>query len=141
MKGIINIIEVLITGMILLFAFVHFFPRYMIRSEWNNILLTVKVRDTIQTVDNLNNTFVFATDTDEFNDFMGDVFLPEYTGAVIWWKHIDQVDGDNFMSEQGITNDPVPYFNEGYKETLVDVVNTTSGYHVYSFTLGLGYPY
>jgi hypothetical protein len=141
MKGLINIIEVMITGIILLLAFLHFFPRYLVKSEWNNVLLTIKVKDSIQTIDNLNKTFIFAKDSSEFDDFMGDVFLPEYTGAVIWWKEINQVDGDNFMSEQGITNTQIPYFTEGYKETIVDVVNTTSGYHVYSFTLGLGYPY
>lgn len=141
MKGIIDMIEVLITGIVLLLAFVHFFPRYVIESKWNSLLLTVKVRDTIQTVDNLNKTFEFAKDTSKFEDFMDNIFLPEATGVMIYWKQIEQVEGDTLMSEEGITNDPIPYFSEAYKETIVDVVNTTSGYHVYSFTLGLGYPY
>lgn len=141
MKGVISMIEVLITGTILLLAFMHFFPKYLIQSKWDNVLLVVKVRDTIQTIDNLNKTFEFAKDSNEFEDFMDSIFPPEFTGAMIWWKQIEQVEGDNFMSEEGITNDPIPYFTEGHKKTIVDVVNTTSGYHVYSFTLGLGYVY
>ena len=142
MKGIIDMIEVLITGIVLLLAFVHFFPKYLIQSEWDSVLLTVKVRDTIQTIDNLNKTFEFAKDSSKFEDFMNSIFLPEISGAMIWWKQIEQSENDpNFMSAEGITNGPIPYFTEGHKEAIVDVVNTTSGYHVYSFTLGLGYPY
>jgi len=139
MKGVISMIEVMITGIVLLLAFVHFFPKYLIQSKWDNVLLTVKVRDTIQTIDNLNKTFEFAKDSTEFEDFMNRIFPPEITGAMIWWKQIDGE--DQFLQDEGITNDPLPYFTEGHKETIVDVVNTTTGYHVYSFTLGLGYPY
>jgi len=103
-------------------------------------LLHTKVMDTLNTIDNLNKTYEFATNSNEFNEFMGSVFQPEATGGVVvWWKLVDGLD---------VTNEPIPYFASGYKESIVDVVNTTDGgcpdnncYKVYSFTLGLGYPF
>jgi hypothetical protein len=134
MKGVMSIIEVMITGLILLIAFLHFFPQYTIRSKWNPALLNVKVRDTIKTIDRLNKTYEFATDLNKFDNFMNSVFLPEETGEVtVWWRNV-----------YGIAAPPgsTPYFTEGYREAMVDVYNTTTnGYHVYSFTLGLGYPF
>jgi len=139
MKGLMSIIEVLITGMILFIAFLHFFPQYVIRTRWDGILLHVKVMDTLNTIDRLNKTYEFATDSDAFDEFMNSAFKPEATGGIIiWWK---QVEPEQFRSEQGIVNEPLPYFTRGYKESIVDVVNTTSGYRVYSLTLGLGYPF
>jgi hypothetical protein len=134
MKGIMSVIEVMITGLILFVAFLHFFPQYVIKSKWDKALLVIKVRDTINTIDRLNKTYDFSISNDEFNAFMNRTFLPEKTGGVVvWWKVV--------------TNNPqaqtyqTPYFTEGYKESIVDVYNITDGYHVYSFTIGLGYPY
>jgi len=139
MKGLMSIIEVLITGMILFVAFLHFFPQYVIRTRWDGVLLHVKVMDTLNTIDRLNKTYEFATDSDEFNDFMNSAFKPEATGGVVvWWK---DVSGDIEIHES------IPYFTRGYKGSIVDVVNTTDDctdgncYKVYSFTLGLGYPF
>jgi len=139
MKGLMSIIEVLITGMILFVAFLHFFPQYMIRTKWDGVLLHVKVMDTLNTIDRLNKTYNFTTKPNNFDGFMDSAFKPEATGGVlVWWK---QIEPEQFRIEQGIVNEPIPYFTSGYKEAIVDVVNTTSGYRVYSFTLGLGYPY
>lgn len=134
MKGVMSIIEVMITGLILLIAFLHFFPQYTIKSKWNSALLSVKVRDTIKTIDRLNETYEFATDLNKFDNFMNSVFLPEETGEVtVWWRNINGISA---------SIDTTPYFTEGYREAMVDVYNTTTnGYHVYSFTLGLGYPF
>jgi hypothetical protein len=139
MKGLMSIIEVLLTGMILFVAFLHFFPQYVIRTKWDSIALQVKVRDTLNTIDVMNKTYELATNKDKFEVFMNSTFKPEQTGGVVvWWKDINGL---------GATNEPVPYFTKGYKEDIVDVVNTTEGcidnncYKVYSFTLGLGYPY
>ncbi|MDI6826133.1 MAG: hypothetical protein QMD36_02980 [Candidatus Aenigmarchaeota archaeon] len=133
MKGIMSIIEVMITGMILFVAFLHFFPQYVVRSKWDKALLVIKVRDTLNTIDRLNKTYDFAMDNDEFNDFMNRIFLPEKTGGVVvWWK---VVEGDITVPYQ------IPYFTEGYKESMVDVYNTTTGLKIYSFTIGIGYPY
>ena len=133
MKGIMSIIEVLITGMILFVAFLHFFPQYAIRTKWSGILLHVEVMDTLNTIDRLNKTYDFAIDSDGFNNFMNSTFEPEATGGVVvWWKTVDGLD---------VVNEPIPYFTRGYKESIVDVVNTTSGYKIYSFTLGLGHPF
>jgi hypothetical protein len=135
MKGIMSIIEVMITGMILFVAFLHFFPQYVIKSKWDKALLVIKVRDTLNTIDSMNKTYDFATSNIEFNNFMNRTFLPEKTGGVVvWWKVV----------EGNIPPQPyqIPYFTEGYKESIVDVYNTTSdGFHTYTFTLGLGYPY
>jgi hypothetical protein len=134
MKGVMSIIEVMITGIILLIAFLHFFPQYTIKSKWNPALLNVKVRDTIKTIDRLNKTYQFATDLNKFDNFMNSVFLPEETGEVtVWWRNVYGISAPQ---------DTTPYFTEGYKESMIDVYNTTTdGYHVYSFTLGLGYPF
>jgi len=133
MKGIISIIEVMITGIILVLSFLYFFPQYKIKTEWDKVLLETMVKDTINTIERMNKTYEFATDSNAFNTIMRSLFNPEKTGmAIVWWK---EVDGINVPEEK------LPYFTEGYKETIVDVYNDTSGYHVYSFTLGLGYPY
>lgn len=141
MKGIMSIIEVMITGMILFVAFLHFFPQYSIRSKWDRVLLGVKVRDTLNTIDRLGETYNYAIATgpnNDFEQFMNRTFHSERTeGVLIWWK---EAKGDIYVSE------PVPYFTEGHKETMIDVVNITDGcsvncYKVYTFTLGLGYPY
>lgn len=102
-------------------------------------MLHVKVMDTLNTIDRLNKTYEFATDPDEFNKFMNSAFKPEATGGVVvWWKVVNGLD---------VTDEPIPYFTRGYKESIVDVVNTTDGctdgncYKAYSLTLGLGYPF
>jgi len=60
MKGIVHIIEVLMTGIVLVLAFMFFFPQYSIKSKWDTVLLAVKVRDTLNTVDRLNKTYDFG---------------------------------------------------------------------------------
>jgi len=132
MKGIVHIIEVLMTGIVLVLAFMFFFPQYSIKSKWDTVLLAVKVRDTLNTVDRLNKTYDFAVDNDEFNDFMNDTFTPK-RGVILWWKTVN-----------GLTNGvniQIPYFAEGFKENIIDVMNVSNNYVVYTFTLGLGYPY
>ena len=129
-----SIIEVMITGVILFVAFFHFFPQYSIRYRWDRVLLNTKVMDALNTIDRMNKTYDFAVDNNEFNDFMNRTFLPKETGGVVvWWK---SVEGDVVAPAYQI-----PYFTEGYRESIVDVYNTTTGVKVYSFTLGLGYPY
>ena len=125
--------------MILFVTFLHFFPQYAIRTRWDSTLLQVKVRDTLNTIDRLNKTYDFATVSTKFEEFMNSTFYPEQTGGVVvWWK---DVKGDIDIDE------PVPYFTRGYKESIVDVINVTDGctdgncYKVYSFTLGMGYPF
>lgn len=133
MKGIMSILEVLITGMILFVAFLHFFPQYAIRTKWDGALLHAKVMDTLNTIDRLNKTYEFATDSNQFENFMNSTFHPERTGGIlVWWKSVNGLD---------IVDEPLPYFTKGYKESIVDVVNTSSGYKTYSLTIGLGYPF
>ena len=99
--------------MILFVAFLHFFPQYTIRTRWDGILLHVKVMDTLNTIDRLGKTYDFATDSDQFEEFMNSAFYPEKTGGiVVWWKAVDGLD---------VTNEPIPYFTRGYKESMVDV--------------------
>jgi len=140
MKGVINILEVVTVGIILLMALIFFFPHYSVKSKWNSVLLSVKVKDTLNTIDRMNNTLEFAKNQTKFDSFIKNIFTPATSGAMIWWKNI-QSPFPNFLLEQGITNQPLPYFTEAEKETIIDVINTTYGYRVYSFTLGLGYPY
>jgi len=114
MKGIISLIEVGIAGVILMMAFLHFFPKYSIRSNWDRVLLLTKVEDTLKVIDNMNKTYEFATDSDKFNDFMGNVFSPEETGVIIWWKEINGLE---------IEKQPIPHFTQAQKATIVDVVD------------------
>ena len=133
MKGVISLIEVMITGIILILAFLHFFPQYKIHTEWNKVLLETLVKDTLNTIERMNKTYEFSTDLTAFNKFMNATFSPSKTGmALVWWRDVEGID---------VPEQQVPYFTEGYKETIVDVYNDTNGYHVYTFTLGLGYPY
>ncbi len=132
MKGIVSILEVLLTGLILVVSFLFFFPQYSIKTEWDDALLEITIRDTLYGIDSLNKTYDFATDNTKFNNFMSNVFNPQYTGtAVVWWKDIQNL-------TEG-SNTAVPYFTRAHTTTIVDVVNTTNGYQVYSFTLGLGF--
>ena len=121
-------------------ALLFFFPRYSIKSEWSSTLLSIKTMDTLNTIDNMDKTLEFAKDQTKFDEFMKKIFTPTASGAMIWWRNI-RSPNPNFFVEQGIDDQPIPYFTEAQKETIVDVFNTTYGYRVYSFTLGLGYPY
>jgi len=140
MKGIINIIEVMTVGIILLMALIFFFPHFSVKSDWNSVLLSVKTKDTLKTIDNMNKTLEFAKDESEFDNFMENIFTPAAGAAMVWWKRIES-STPNFLVEQNIINEDVPFFTEAQKTTIIDVVNTTYGYRVYSFTLGLGYPF
>ena len=133
MKGIMSIIEVMITGIILFVALVHFFPQYCIRSDWSKAFLMQKVRDTLNTIDRLNKTYEFAKagNKAEFEKFMNSTFKPE---ALIWWREVRDLDGQADILE-------IPPISEGYREFIIDVVNTSSGFDVYAFGIGLGYPY
>ena len=135
MKGIVNLLEVTLTAIILLLVFAYFFPRYSIKTQWDSLLLEVTVKDTLNVIDNMNKTYDFATDNDQFNNFMSKIFSPEYTGtAMVWWKDIENLDNG--------VDTRVPYFSTAKKKTIVDVVYTEeNGFEVYSFTLGIGYVY
>lgn len=140
MKGIINIIEVITVAIILLMALIFFFPHYSVKSKWNSVLLSIRVRDTLNSIENMNKTLEFAKNQNTFDNFMKNIFTPSTSGAIIWWKDI-QSPTPNFLIEEGIDKQPIPYFTEAAEEKIIDVVNTTYGYRVYTFTLGMGYPY
>ncbi len=131
MKGsIISVIEVMLTGIILILAFYHFFPQYVIRSKWDRVLLSVKVMDTLKTIDDLDRTYEFAVNTSNFNSFMGRVLKPEYHGALVWWKETKDLEGYTEDME-------IPYFTEAQKETIVDVEIHPYEYSVDSNTVAL----
>lgn len=123
----------MITGIILVLAFLHFFPQYAVKTNWDKILLGEKVRDTLNTIDRLDKTYELAINPIAFNTFMENLFQPEQINVtMIWWSEVDGLE---------VTNPSIPFYAEGFTESMVDVVKTASGYKVYSFTLGLGYPY
>jgi hypothetical protein len=141
MKGVVSILELLITGIVLILAFVHFFPQYTVRTNWSPAILDMTIVDTLSTIDNLDRTYSYATSNcqgSNFEDFMDQVFSSQYSGEpYVWWKEV--VDHNNGMSE---VNCPIPYFTEAKKETIVDVFEDSEGnFYMYSFSLGLGYPY
>lgn len=139
MKGIISILELLITGVILVIAFLHFFPQYSIKTNWNSVLLDLQVRDTLTTIDRFNKTYDFSIATgtgNQFETFMEKLYSPQYTNQVlIWWKEIRGMSYDQFK------NSTVPYFVQSSKEAIVDVFVFNDQFYVYSFSLSLGYPY
>jgi len=140
MKGIVSVLELLLTGIILVLAFLHFFPQYSIRTNWSSALLDLSVIDTLNTIDRLEKTYDYAIaecQDSEFEVFMNNTFSPEYSNEVyIWWKDISDIDGSEISCD-------APYFTEAKKETIVDVFEnpTTDDFYVYSFCLGIGYPY
>lgn len=114
MKGIVNIIEVAITGMILVLAFFHFFPKYSIKSNWDNVLLLTQVKDILNVIDNMDRLHTYATNTQEFNEFMENILATSEKGAVIWWKQTDGL---------GFENPRIPHFTKAKKATMVDVTD------------------
>ena len=133
MKGLISIIEVGIAAVILLVSFVHFFPQYSIRSNWDEVMLETRTEDILNVIDNMNETYNFATDTNDFHNFMDSITYDE-TGVFIYWKTIEGLDDGE--------SEEVTYFSKAQQATIFDVRYTDSdGFEVYSFTLGMGYPY
>jgi len=136
-KGIVNILELLLAGVILMLAFIHFFPQYSIKNQWSYALLEVYARDTLKTIDNLDNTYDYALADgvgNEFDNFMNRIYSIQHTDKVfVWWKDIENL-------PLGMDSQK-PYFTEAKEETIVDVVDDGGTFRVYSFTLGLGYPY
>jgi len=77
-KGIVNILELLLAGVILMLAFIHFFPQYSIKNQWSYALLEVYARDTLKTIDNLDNTYDYALADgvgNEFDNFMNRISM------------------------------------------------------------------
>lgn len=98
-------------------AFLHFFPKYSIRSNWDRVLLLTKVKDTLNVIDNMNKTYEFATNSDKFNDFMENVFSSEEVGVIIWWKEINGLE---------IEDQPtIPHFSQAQKASIVDATDIT----------------
>jgi hypothetical protein len=134
-KGFVNILELVVVGIILTVAFAHFFPQYKITTDWDSRLLELEVRDTLVTIDRLNKTYDFAdANLGEFDTFMSNIFEKGQGGDVfVWWRKVDGL--------PNATSDPTPYYTRGTEKSIVDVVNTTSGFRNYTFTIGLGNPY
>jgi len=131
MKGIISILEVALTGMILILAFLYFFPKYSIKTGWDDVDLQTKVQDTLIVIDRLGKTHDFASGKSDLNSFMLKIFSIQHTHSpMVWWKTTD------LSQEQSI-----PYFSKAKKATIVDVVIDDGEFKVYSFTLGIGYVY
>lgn len=106
----------MITGIILIMAFLHFFPQYSVRTEWDRVLLATEVMDTLNTIDRLEKTYDFATCSTAFDDFASNLFNPQWSGAMIWWKETEDL--LNYSEDTR-----VPYFTQGYKESMVDVIS------------------
>jgi len=141
MKGVVSILELLITGIVLILAFVHFFPQYTVKTNWSPALLDLILIDTLSTIDNLDRTYSYAVapcQGSNFETFMRNVFSSQYSGEpYVWWKEVE--DYNNGINE---VNCPIPYFTEAKKETIVDVFEDSEGnFYMYSLSLGLGYPY
>lgn len=141
MKGIINIMEFIVVGSVLMLALSHFFPRYNVGSGWDRKILEIRVKDTLTTIDRLDKVYDFSMDIDEFNDFMENLYLPgSIEGAMIWWREVEGLPGAPVQS--------IPYFVKGYKESMMDVIVDVDGdlglpltFYNYTFTLGIGYPF
>ncbi|MFN6992551.1 MAG: hypothetical protein ACK4MM_07530 [Fervidobacterium sp.] len=132
MKGIVSILEVGLTGIILVLLFLHFFPQYSVKTNWNDVLLQKTVEDALYIIDRTNKTYDFAKNTTQFDQFMTRVFSVERTSSpIVWWKDIENL--------PGATDTKISYFTKAKKATIVDVVNDGGTFRVYSFTLIMGY--
>lgn len=132
MKGVISILEVGLTGIILVLLFLYFFPQYSIKTNWDEVFLQTTVEDALSIIDKINKTYDFSKNTTEFEQFMNNVFSTKYTNSpIVWWKDIENLSGS--------TDTTVSYFTRAKKATIVDVVYENGNFRVYSFTLIMGY--
>jgi hypothetical protein len=138
MKGIVNVLELLLAGIILILAFLHFFPQYSVRTNWSSVILELMVRDTLTIIERTNKIYEFTTQDSNFENFMSNLYSLDSTGqSLIWWKEIDV----SSPALPGASSTNRPYFTEAKEETIVDVVEISDEFYIYSFTLGMGYPY
>ena len=114
MKGIVSLIEVAITGVILMLAFFHFFPKYSIKSNWDTVLLDTQVKDILNVIENMEKTNIYATDKQEFDLFMQNVLATSEQGAVIWWEDTEGL---------GLEDPQIPHFTKAQKATIVDATD------------------
>lgn len=132
MKGIVSILEVGLTGIILVLLFLHFFPQYSVKTNWNDVLLQITVEDALTIIDRNNKTYDFSKNTTQFEQFMTNVFSAERTSSpVVWWKDVENLPGS--------TDTKISYFTKAKKATIIDVVDDSGTFRVYSFTLIMGY--
>ncbi|MFH8080854.1 MAG: hypothetical protein QXO84_03185 [Candidatus Aenigmatarchaeota archaeon] len=128
MKGIITILEVALAGTIIIMLFLYFFPQYQSKNDWSEVLLQTTTQDILAIIDLSNKTYTFATNNNEFDNFMKNITASNPT--YLWWKEVDNL--PNGKSTK------ILYFKKAKKATIVDVVYEGGAFRVYSFTLYLG---
>ena len=136
-KGFVNFLEIVFVAIIVVMAFLHFFPQYQIKTDWEKKLLEIELRDTMVTIDRLEKTHEFATDKDKFQNFMNNIFGSDisdsYGTVYLWWDRVEGIDNGESL--------PVPYYTRGAEKTIIDTFPEGSKSINYTFTVGLGTPY
>lgn len=142
MKGIVSILELMITGIILVLAFIHFFPQYSIKTNWDSVLLDLQVKDVLTTIDRSDKTLEYAVSDDSgaFDNFMNTIYNIDYSNQTMVFMKEIQGTCQEFQG-QTFKNSKSRYFAKSQKETIVDVFSDGDTFCIYSFTLILGYPY
>jgi hypothetical protein len=130
-KGIITILEVIITSGILLAAFNFFFPRYRFETNWRRALLITVQRDSLVTMDRLNKTYEFINNPTELENFLNKTLPAPY----LWWVTIS--------FSNGTKKDLIPpaSITFGQEVSYLDVDYFDSDFEAYEITLIAGYPF
>jgi hypothetical protein len=129
MKGVTTILEAALAGTIIVMLFLYFFPQYQAKNDWADALLQTTTQDILNIIDLTGNTYNFATNNDNFDNFMRAMFADN--AAYVWWKDVENLPRGK--------DTKVLYFSKAKKATIIDVVYESGQFRVYSFTLYLGY--
>ncbi|MEM0473631.1 MAG: hypothetical protein QXF88_02850 [Candidatus Aenigmatarchaeota archaeon] len=128
MKGVTALLEATLAGVLIIMIFLYFLPQYSTKSEWSSAFLQMTVNDVILTIDNSNQLYNFARNTNQFDSYMNRMFS---NSVYVWWKDIENLPTG--------TDTQRLYFTKAKKATMVDVVNVNGNLVFYSFTLYMGY--
>lgn len=130
-KGIITILEVIITTVVLLAAFNFFFPRYKFETSWKRALLITIQRDSLITMDRLNKTHEYIDNVTKLENFLNKTLPAPY----IWWAKISFSNGTkrDLIAPTSITfGQEVSYLGVDYFD---------NDFETYEITLVAGYPF
>ncbi len=84
-KGIISIIEMVITAVVLLTAFSIIFSQNVYTNNWDRANLILNGRDIVTTIDNLGRLYYYSYNQSALSDFLLNTLGPSF----IFWSETD----------------------------------------------------
>jgi hypothetical protein len=88
MKGIINIMELILVLTILFIAFSILLPGFSYRGKWSTAYLLLTGRDLIITIDRLNALYTYSFNPSSLNAFIT-LVIPANKTNIIWWPEAE----------------------------------------------------